>query len=370
MNSEITHMTERELEILALLKQDPLMPQQDMADKLSMSRSAVAGHIMNLTNKGIIRGKGYILAEAPYVVVIGGANMDILGRPAGSLRVGDSNPGSVSCSPGGVGRNIAENLARLGTDTRLTTAVGKDTYGQEIIEHCQRAGIDMKHTLQLPDSVTSTYLSVLDGESDMHVAINDMAILERLSVDVLKSQQAMLQRANVIVVDANLSQTSLAYILSNYADIPLFVDPVSCAKAIKLKPYLSAIHTLKPNLKEAEQLSGITITDHDQLPELANWFHAQGVERIFLSLGVDGVFFSDKQEQALLPAIPVSMVNANGAGDAFLAGLAHGFIQDWSTRKSTEFAMAAAVVALSDIATINPNMSEISVNRVIKESLC
>lgn len=159
----------------------------------------------------------------------------------------------------------------------------------------------MKHTLQLTDSVTSTYLSVLDGESDMHVTINDMAILKRLSVDVLKSQQAMLQRANVIVVDANLSQTSLPYILSNYADILLFVDPVSCAKAIKLKPYLNAIHTLKPNLKEAEQLSGITITDHDLLPELANWFHAQGVERIFLSLGVDGVFFSDKQEQALLP---------------------------------------------------------------------
>ena len=363
-------MTERELEILALLKQDPLMPQQDIADRIGISRSAIAGHIMNLTNKGVIRGKGYILAEARYVVVIGGANMDILGRPAGNLRVGDSNLGSVSTSPGGVGRNIAENLARLGTDTRLTTAVGKDTYGQEIIEHCQRAGIDMKHTLQLADGVTSTYLSVLDGDGDMHVAINDMAILERLSVDVLKSQQAMLQRADVIIIDANLSQTALAYILSNYSDVPLFVDPVSCAKATKLTPYLNAIHTLKPNLKEAEQLSGITITNSEQLPELANWFHEQGVKRIFLSLGVDGVFYSDQQEQALLPAIPVSMVNANGAGAAFLAGLAHGFIQDWSTRQSTEFAMAAAVVALSDIATINPNMSEISVNRIIKESLC
>jgi pseudouridine kinase len=363
-------MTKRELEILALLKQDPLMPQQEMANRIGISRSAVAGHIMNLTNKGVIRGKGYILAEARYAVVIGGANMDILGRPAGHLRIADSNLGQVTTSPGGVGRNIAENLARLGTDTRLITAVGKDTYGQEIIEQCQRAGIDMKHTLQLADSATSTYLSVLDGNGDMHVAINDMAILERLSIDVLKSRQAILQRADVIIVDANLSQTALAYIFSNYADVPLFVDPVSCAKATKLTPFLNAIHTLKPNLKEAEQLSGITLTNAEQLPELANWFHEQGVKRIFLSLGVDGVFYSDQQEQALLPAIPVSMVNANGAGDAFLAGLAHGFIRDWSTRQSTEFAMAAAVVALSDIATINPNMSEISVNRIIKESLC
>ena len=379
INSEIAQMTKRELEILALLKQDPLIPQKNIGDKLGISRSAVAGHIMKLTDKGIIRGKGYILAEARYVVVIGAANMDILGRPASLLRIGDSNPGSVSCSPGGVGRNIAENLARLDTDTRLITAVGKDTYGQDIIDHCQRAGIDMKHTLQLIDSVTSTYLSVLNDDGDMHVAINDMAILERLSVDVLKSKQAMLERADLIVVDANLSQSSLAYILSNYSNIPLFVDPVSCIKAIKLKPYLNAIHTLKPNLKEAEHLSGMKIDNYDQLPKMANWFHEQGVKRIFLSLGVDGVFYSDKQEQAMIPAIPVSMVNANGAGDAFLAGLAHGFIQDWPARKSTEFAMAAAVVALSDIATINPNMSEISVNRIIseisdnqiiKESLC
>ncbi|QDF74661.1 MULTISPECIES: PfkB family carbohydrate kinase [Shewanella] len=363
-------MTERELEILALLKQDPLIPQQELADRIGISRSAVAGHIMNLTHKGVIRGKGYILAEARYAVVVGGANMDILGRPASSLRVGDSNPGSVSCSPGGVGRNIAENLARLGSDTRLMTAVGKDAYGQQIVEHCQRAGIDMKPSLQLSDGVTSTYLSVLDGDSDMHVAINDMAILERLSVDVLKAQQAMLKRASLIIVDANLSEAALAYLLSNFADIPLFVDTVSCAKAEKIKPYLSAVHTLKPNLKEAEQLSGVSIANYNELPTLANWFHDQGVKRVFLSLGVDGVFYSDGLEQAHIPAIPVDMVNANGAGDAFLAGLAHGFIQDWSTRKSTEFAMAAAVVALSDLATINPNMSEISVNRVIKESLC
>ncbi|RTR38399.1 winged helix-turn-helix transcriptional regulator [Shewanella canadensis] len=363
-------MTERELEILALLKQDPLIAQQSLADQLGISRSAVAGHIMNLTNKGVIRGKGYILAESRYAVVIGGANMDILGRPLNSLQVGDSNPGSVSCSPGGVGRNIAENLARLGSETRLISAIGKDTYGQMIVSQCQQAGIDMKGCLQLNDANTSTYLSVLDGDSDMHVAINDMAILERLSVEVLKEKEELLRRADLIILDANLSAESLEYLLNNFSDRPIFVDTVSCVKAKKIKPFLSSVHTLKPNLKEAEQLSGIIIEDYSELPGLANWFHNQGVKRIFLSLGSDGVFYSDEGAQALIPAIPIAMVNANGAGDAFLAGLAHGWIQEWSIEQSTKFAMAAAVVALSHIATINPNMSEISVNRIIKESTC
>lgn len=361
-------MTERELQILALLKQDPQIAQQTIAEQLGISRSAVAGHIMNLTNKGVILGKGYILAADRYTVVIGGANMDILGRPFAGLQAGDSNPGTVSCSPGGVGRNIAENLARMGSDTRLISAIGKDTYGQLILQHCRQAGIDSQACLELSDANTSTYLSVLDGNGDMHVAIADMAIIERLGVDVLKARSDMLRRAELLVLDANLSEAALEYLLCNFADKPIFVDTVSCAKAHKLKPYLSGIHTLKPNLKEAQQLSGITITDNSELPKLTNWFHEQGVQRVFLSLGSEGVFYSDQNEQAFVPAIPVAMVNANGAGDAFLAGLAHSWIQQWPALQSTRFAMAAAVVALSHIATINPNMSEISINRILKES--
>lgn len=364
--------TEREQQILSLLKRDPLIAQQAIAEQLGISRSAVAGHIMNLTNKGVIRGKGYILGENKYAVVIGGANMDILGRPMAHLKIGDSNLGSVTCSPGGVARNIAENLARIGTPTRLISAVGKDTYGQMVIQQSQLAGIDTQACIEVTDAATSTYLSVLDSTSDMHVAINDMAILDRLNPAMLKPHADMLRRAALIVLDTNLSEESLAYILSNFADQPIFVDTVSCAKASKLKPYLSAIHTLKPNLQEAQQLSGMTISSEQDLPKLAEWFHEQGVQRVFLSLGQQGVFYSDiaQNAQQLIPAIPVAMTNANGAGDAFLAGLAHSYIQQLSIEDSTRYAMAAAVVALSHLDTINPNMSDVSINRILKELKC
>lgn len=363
-------MTERELQILTLLKQDPLIAQQDIADKLGVSRSAVAGHIMNLTNKGVILGKGYIFAADRYTVVIGGANMDILGRPVDVLQPGDSNPGKVSCSPGGVGRNIAENLARMGSKTRLISAIGKDTYGEMILQNCRQVGIDSQACLVLNDINTSTYLSVLNSDGDMHVAIADMEIIDRLNVDVLKKHKDILQNAELLVVDVNLSEEALEYIFSNFTDKPIFVDTVSCAKSHKIKPYLNGIHTLKPNLREAQQLSGISIQSNNELPKLANWFHSQGVQRVFLSLGSDGVFYSDQNEQKFVQAIPVSMVNANGAGDAFLAGLAHSWLQNWSTLKSTKFAMAAAVLALSNIATINPNMSEVSLNRILKDYSC
>jgi pseudouridine kinase len=92
-------MTEREQEILQWLRQNPLIPQQELADQLGISRSAVAGHIMKLMQKGQILGKGYILADSPYVVALGGANMDIRGSTVASLRQGDSNPGRSAARP-------------------------------------------------------------------------------------------------------------------------------------------------------------------------------------------------------------------------------------------------------------------------------
>ncbi|MBL4830318.1 MAG: winged helix-turn-helix transcriptional regulator [Aliivibrio sp.] len=363
-------MTERELEILSILKQNPLISQQDIAEKLDISRSAVAGHIMNLTHKGVIKGKGYIFSDNKYAVVIGGSNMDILGRPAGDFRLCDSNVGHVTCSPGGVGRNIAENLARLGTDTRLISAVAKDAYGGLIIDQCQKAGVDMRSCLKFDDGATSTYLSVLNADSNMHVAINDMAILEKLNSATLQKEEEMLRRASLIVIDTNLSENALEYLFSNFSGIPIFVDTVSCAKALKIKPYLSSIHTLKPNLHEALMLAGMEIEGSEQLPILANWFHQQGVKRLFISLGEEGAFYSDGKEQKLMPAKPTLVTNVNGAGDAFVAALAHSWIRDWSIEPTTEFAMAAASIALSHLDTINPNMSEISVNRTIKGVAC
>ena len=56
-------MTNREKQILQLLKNNVLIQQQEIAITLGISRSAVAGHIMGLINKGYVRGRGYILSE-------------------------------------------------------------------------------------------------------------------------------------------------------------------------------------------------------------------------------------------------------------------------------------------------------------------
>ena len=104
-------MTQREQQILRLIEENPMISQQELAQKLGITRSSVAVHISNLIQKGCIAGRGYVLNSGSYAVVVGGANVDIGGRSAAPLVPADSNPGTITLSLGGVGRNIAQSAA-------------------------------------------------------------------------------------------------------------------------------------------------------------------------------------------------------------------------------------------------------------------
>ena len=361
-------MTEREQQILSLIQADPLLSQLEIAKAIGISRSAVAGHIMNLTAKGAIKGRGYLFSNAPFIAVVGGANIDIHGSPLKKLRMNDSNPGTVSMSPGGVARNIAENLARLGADSRLVAAIGEDQYGQLLLQLGRDAGIDMRHVTKYEAVPTSTYLSVLDSSGDMHVGVSDMTIMDAFGPYQLRKHESLFKQAALIIADTNLADSALAWLLDSFADATLFVDTVSTTKALKIAPYLHAVHTLKPGLAEAEAIAGIKAKTVRQLPRLADWFHNKGVQRIFISLGDKGVFYSadDVQGLAKLPSGKRQLKNAGGAGDAFLAGLAYSWIEEWSLEKSVQFGLAAASITMSHEMTNNPNLSLAAVNRIIE----
>lgn len=357
-------MSSREQQVLALVRDDPMLPQQAIADRLGISRSAVAGHIMNLTNKGLIKGRGYVLSEAPFVTAIGGANIDIHGRSAAPLQQHDSNPGSVHVSAGGVARNIAENLARLGVDCRLISAIGNDHHGRMLMRLSREAGIDMQHVHEIAFAATSTYLSVLDDSGDMLIGINDMQIIDELSAELLQAQQAMLRQSALVVLDCNLADDALAWLSGSLGDAPIFVDTVSAIKAPRIEPYLHAVHTLKAGTLEVEALTGLEARTLPQLRKVASKLHRQGVERVFVTRGKHGVFYSTGAADGLRKTERTDrhIRNAGGAGDAFLAGLAYAWLEDRPLDETVQFALAAAEITVSHRATSSPALSLAAVN--------
>ena len=349
-------MTQRERQILRWIEENPLISQQELADKAGITRSSAAVHISNLMKKGVILGKGYLVNTAPYVVVVGGVNMDIGGRSHAPLVARDSNPGRARMSLGGVGRNIAHNMALLGVDVRFLTAFGDDLYARQIEASCGELGIDISQALRVPEGQTSVYLFIGGPDGDMALGLSDMDIYAHITPAFLHSRLSLLQNAQIIVADTNIPAESLTWLARN-VDVPIFVDPVSTAKAVKLKPILGRLHTLKPNRIEAELLSEVPITDEASLARAAGKLLDTGLRRVFISLGSEGVYAAGHDRAVRQPCFPSQMRNATGAGDAFMAALAWAYLEGTDLEHTARYAQAAAAIAVEGEGTINPELS-------------
>lgn len=350
-------MTIRERQILNWIEENPMISQEELARKAGITRSSVAVHVSNLMKKGHIAGRGYVLNSSAYVAVVGGVNIDIGGRPFQPLIAKDSNPGKVSISLGGVGRNIAHNMSLLGLRVRFLTAFGDDLHAHRIEASCADLGIDISHARKVSDMETSTYLFLNDADGDMALAVSDMEICERITPEYLAGNLSLLNNAQVVVADGNLSEEALGY-LAEHCTAPIFADPVSVTKAEKLKPILGKLNTLKPNRLEAELLSGIRITDERSMAEAAEKLLETGLHRVFLSLGAEGVFAANRQEQILYPSLPAAVRNTTGAGDAFMAALVWAYLEGMDLKETARAASAAAAIATESDETINSILSE------------
>ena len=354
-------MTQRERQILQLIESDPMISQQQIAEKLGITRSSVAVHISNLTKKGHIAGKGYVLRSGSYAVVVGGVNVDIGGRSFAPLVEADSNPGSVSISLGGVGRNIAHNLSLLGTEVRMLTAYGDDLNGERVAASCSSLGIDLSYAQQIPGGTTSTYLYLTDPNGEMALAVSDMEICKQISPQYLAANLPLLQNAQIVVADTNIPAESLQYLAEN-CTCPLFIDPVSTTKAEKLRPILSRIHTLKPNKLEAELLSGIRIRTDEDLEAAAAKLLEMGLHRLFISLGAEGVYAAMGNQRVRHPNLPGNMVNTTGCGDAFMAAIVWAYLEGMDLASTARAGLAAGSIAMESAETINPAMSAAALN--------
>jgi len=359
-------MTKREEQILQWIRENPMISQQELADRAGITRSSVGVHIANLMRKGFIVGRGYLLGQESYIAVVGAVNVDISGTPDSLYRAGDSNPGHVRLSLGGVGRNIAENLCRLGWRVQMITALGEDANAQQVRQGCREVGIDLTHSLTVSQGRTSTYLCLNDEHGEIVGAVSDMAIYEALTPAFLQTRLEVLNRALLVVVDGNLSAEALSFLGRNVT-VPLFADPVSVKKAGHLGGVLRAATGIKPNRPEAALLSGVDIRTHDDLPLAAQALHRKGVENVFISLGGEGVYYDNGEERGILPILAGEIRNTNGCGDAFLAAAADGYLKGLAIRQIALRGLAASALCARSESAVTPYMCQENLQSILDD---
>ena len=304
-----------------------------------------------------------------HIALLGGINMDVSVYAHHALRAGDSNPGRVQCSPGGVARNVAENLLRLGVNARLLGVLGDDVFGQALWQSGAAMGLDMRACLTLPAQRSATYVCLHQADGDMDVAVNDMDIMDALTPTLLQPQLALLRSAAVLVADCNLRPDVWQWLAAEVAHPALFAEAVSVAKCARLGPVLQHIHTLKANRLEAQALCSRAIDGVQEACDAALALHRQGVGRVLISLGAQGVAWCDADGRCghrAARAVPV--LSASGAGDALMGGLVYGHLQGWPLEKALAWAMACAEITLGCPAANAPALSVQAVQNYLQHT--
>jgi pseudouridine kinase len=316
-------------QLYELIRANPFISQQDLALQLRLSRSAVAGYIAGLIRERRLLGRAYVLPGSRPVACIGAANLDRKLRSLATLTMGTSNPARQDESFGGVARNIAENLARLGTPVSLTTAIGDDSSGSALLAHAEGAGIDTRGTLRLPNTCSGTYTAVLDDHGEMMLALADMALYDLITPEFLASRQPRRALPALTVADLNLPRETLAALLADALRdaVPLVMVAVSQPKMARLPQDLRGLRLLILNQGELETRVGTPLrTDADFAAACAT-VQGQGAQDLIVTRGGAGAIFTRAGGIAHLAAPEARIVDVTGAGDAFAAAVCWSLFQ-------------------------------------------
>lgn len=279
--------------------------------------------------------------------MIGGANLDVKARSARLLVPGTSNPGSTVLTPGGVGRNVAENLARLGTPVRLVSAVGDDALGDRVLIATERAGVDVSRVRRVPGG-TASYTAVLDAGGELVAAIADMTAVDTIGPEVIES--AAIADAALVVIDGNLPTPSIQTAMRISAEhaVPVVLDPVSAPKARRLASLVGdhPLLAVTPTCDELAALGG------------AHALLERGVGIVWIRRGSEGSLLCTRDGETELAAIPADVVDVTGAGDAALAGFVHAHLAGATHTEAAAYGHAAAALTVASPHTVRPDLTD------------
>ena len=306
----------------------------------------------------------------PYILVLGASIVDIFGFCGRSYAQRDSIPGHIKISFGGVCRNIAENLARVGVNTQFISTLGDDENGKSILEHSRKLGYNMENSLFLEGESTPTYLAILNHQGEMESAVVDMESLNKMDEAFVDGKHEVFENAEYTIVDSD-NPILLEYILKKYQGKSKFIlDPVSAKKAKKIRHLIKYFHTIKPNRFETEALCGFKIETNDDLRKAGRFFIEQGVKNVFISLDADGIYYitSEGEEGTLACCEPIKVKNVTGAGDSFVAGIGYGYMNNLNIKDTLKYSVAMSIITITHEETINPEMSHKLVEDLINRT--
>jgi sugar/nucleoside kinase (ribokinase family) len=315
------------------------------------------------------------------VICVGGAVIDTVAKNIeGNMILGTSNPGKIHQSDGGVGRNIAETLGRLGSEPLFYTAIGNDELGRGLLQRLEdECGVITNHkSIYTADGIgTAQYYALNDESSTLIGAIADMDVLMHIPIPEVDD----LNEVEFLVLDANLHPNHLIEAARRGVEARCKVcfEPVSVPKASKMMTldFLQCITYAFPNEDELFGMAKVfdenidISSDTDSLEHAASvlLFNMKSDASIVVTRGRHGVMLAANQhtgEEPVFRHFPTEKItnirSSNGPGDTLCGAFIHALLQGCDNAAAVKFGMKAAALSLQhEGSAISPDLSSLKV---------
>ncbi len=313
-------------------------------------------------------------------LAIGTGALDIKARLTRTPLPTTDVPGRIALKPGGVARNIAENLARLRLPIVFAGIMGDDPAGRLLIDLSRAAGLAVRPLprsvpapddvtrLKLPDVLPTATLNVMLAPDYRQIAgVFSGDILDALQPDDLHQLRDLIDLAPAILCDGGLPADVLIALRALLPEDTFFyANPGSVALAPRLEPLLDRLDLLTCNHLEAQALTQVKIDGPAKLISAALLLVKQGVKRAVVTYGARGLAYADEARSLYQPARPANLIDATGAGDALAAALIEALLRDEPINVCLQCGLAAAAITCESEDSVSPLLSPEAIQQRVR----
>lgn len=291
--------------------------------------------------------------RSPVITVVGSFAVGITIRAPRFPVPGETLVGrDFDMGPGGKGSNQAVGAARLGAESRLVAAIGRDSFGAMGVDLWKQEGVGLEHLVYIPDDHTGVGLITLDAAGANFIVI-DLGANHRLTPEDVERAETCIAASDVVaaVLEIPLETAARAMEIARRHGVTALLNPAPAAPLSD--EFLRLPDILTPNESELRVLCGRDPDDPTETLVLAHQLQARGARNLVVTRGAEGALIIEASGVVTeVPGVPVAAVDTTGAGDAFTSGLAVAFANGDSLVAAVRYATYAGACACTKLGVI------------------
>jgi len=284
----------------------------------------------------------------PIITVVGSMNMDLVIKVNEIPQIGETLLGNELLQiPGGKGANQGVAIAKLNNEIIFLGKVGKDVFGDALIESMKESGVNIEHIEKTDES---TGIAVINVDK---YGNNNIIVIPGANGDVdkgyLQRHLIAFEKADIVVfqLEVPLETVKEGLKIARKLGKTTILNP---APAYELDDeIIQNVDILIPNEHELERISKIKVTDQDSILKAANILLQKGIKQIIVTLGGKGVLYIDINGYKFFEAYKVNVVDTTAAGDSFIGGFVSSYIENGNIEKSIEIGQKTAALAIQKV---------------------